>query len=87
MSSMIIARAAARMATPAARLGQTSSFSTARVLRNTVDSSAAATSSRGGITGLFPRRMGWGGALVLFHLGVADGVLSTVWYMSRDKAQ
>ncbi|ERT00349.1 uncharacterized protein SPSK_10184 [Sporothrix schenckii 1099-18] len=78
--SAMIARTAVRAATRMA--GQTSSFSTARVLRNTAEPPR-----RGGIAGIFPRRIGWGGALVLFSLGVADGTLSTTWYLSRAKQE
>jgi hypothetical protein len=79
--------AAARMTAVPHLAGQSSAFSTARVLRNTLDGQAATASTRRGIAGLFPRRMGWGGALVLFSLGVADGTLSTTWYLSRDKKE
>ncbi|CAK7202684.1 hypothetical protein SEUCBS139899_005410 [Sporothrix eucalyptigena] len=80
---MMATRAASPMlATSLRKTAGTAAFSTGRVLRNTVDNTAA---RRGGLLGLFPRRMGWGGALVLFSLGVADGTLSTTWYLSRNK--
>lgn len=87
MTTTMARTAAARMAVP--RLaGQSSFFSTSRVLRNTLDSqAAAAANTRRGLAGLFPRRIGWGGALVLFSLGVADGTVSTTWYLSRGKKE
>ncbi|CAK7211133.1 hypothetical protein SCUCBS95973_001027 [Sporothrix curviconia] len=60
----------------------TAAFSTGRVLRSTADHTAV---RRGGIVGFFPRHIGWGGALTLFTLGVADGALCTTLYFNLNK--
>ncbi len=75
-------------------VGASSWFSTAAVLRSQnasgatshstgTTTAAAAATTRPGVLGLFPRRVGWGGALALFAAGFVDGVLATEWYLSR----